>query len=59
LGSTTNDDIGIEELVAIVRPHAHGIEMYANEIRMIPIEPMQAPTTCEHQPRSSQQPSTA
>ena len=30
------DDVGLEQLVEIVRPYAHGIEMYSNEIRMIP-----------------------
>lgn len=42
------DDVGLDELVAVVRPHAHGIEMFANEIRMIPIQPTQVPTPCDH-----------
>jgi copper chaperone CopZ len=43
-----SDDLGVCELVAIVRPHAHGIAMYANEIEMIPLEPTPTSTSCQH-----------
>lgn len=49
-----NDDVGLDELVNIVRPHARGIEMYSNEIRMIPLQP----TACTHQQRSAERPPT-
>lgn len=50
-----NDDVGLDELVDIVRPHARGIEMYANEIRMIPLNP----TPCNHHQQSAERPPTA
>lgn len=54
-----DDDVGLDELVNIVQPHAHGIEMYSNEIRMIPLQPTRAPTPCNHQQQSSERPPTA
>ena len=47
------DDVGLDDLADIARPHAHGIEMYANEIRMVPLEP----TPCDHH-RTERPPTT-
>ena len=47
------DDVGLDHLADIARPHAHGIEMYANEIRMVPLEP----TPCDHH-RTERPPTT-
>lgn len=52
---TTTGEVGFDELAAIARAHAHGIEMYANEIRMIPLEP----TACSHEHRAPQGPGTS
>lgn len=54
-----NHEVGLDVLVNIVRPHARGIEMYANEIQMIPLQPTQAPTPCKHQQRSADGPPTS
>jgi len=40
------DDVTVDDLVRTVRPHAHGIEMFANEIRMIPLDAVDA--GCAH-----------
>ncbi len=36
---THDDAVDTETLISIVRNRIHGIAMYANEIRMIPLEP--------------------
>lgn len=48
------DDVSLDDLADIARPHAHGIEMYANEIRMVPLEP----TPCDHQHRTERPPTS-
>lgn len=31
-----------------IRSRLHGVEMYANEIRMVPLEPVPLTSTCRH-----------
>ena len=41
-------DISLETIDSIIRGHLHGVEMFANEIRMVPLEPAPLTTTCAH-----------
>lgn len=41
-------DVAIEAITAAIRNRLHGIEMFSNEIRMIPLEPVVMSTTCTH-----------
>lgn len=43
-----HDDVALDVLVATVRRHLHGVEMMANEIVMVPVEPVAEPTACAH-----------
>jgi copper chaperone CopZ len=43
-----DDHVDLGVLVAVVRDHLHGIEMFANEVRMVPIEPSVTPQFCGH-----------
>jgi copper chaperone CopZ len=42
-----DDDVPVDVLAATIRDHVHGIAMYANEVRMVPLDPVSAP--CAHQ----------
>jgi hypothetical protein len=42
-----DDDVAVDLLTATIRDHLHGIAMYSNEIRMVPLDPLPAP--CVHQ----------
>jgi copper chaperone CopZ len=33
-------DVDIETITAVIRNRLHGVEMYANEVRMVPLEPV-------------------
>jgi regulator of cell morphogenesis and NO signaling len=41
-------DIALDAITGAVRNRLHGIEMFANEIRMVPLEPVTISTTCTH-----------
>ena len=41
-------DIPLETINRTIRGRLHGIEMFANEIRMVPLEPVPMTTTCAH-----------
>jgi regulator of cell morphogenesis and NO signaling len=41
-------DIPLETIDATIRSRLHGVEMFANEIRMVPLEPAPLSTTCAH-----------
>ncbi len=43
-----HDDIAPSVFAAIVREHLHGVEMYTNEIRMVPLDPVTEPGPCSH-----------
>jgi copper chaperone CopZ len=40
--------IDAETLTAVVRNHVRAVEMFANEVRMVPLEPSAAPCSCSH-----------
>lgn len=44
-----HDHVALDDLIGVVRDHLHGIEMFANEIRMVPLEPSLSPTICAHE----------
>jgi regulator of cell morphogenesis and NO signaling len=41
-------DIPLETIDTTIRGRLHGVEMFANEIRMVPLEPIALATTCVH-----------
>jgi regulator of cell morphogenesis and NO signaling len=41
-----HDNLAPRLLQAIVRQHLHGVEMYSNEIRMMPLEPVDSTGAC-------------
>ena len=41
-------DVALEVITGAIRNRLHGIEMFANEIRMVPVEPVLLSTTCTH-----------
>jgi regulator of cell morphogenesis and NO signaling len=41
-------EVALEVITAAIRNRLHGIEMFANEIRMVPLEPVLMSTTCTH-----------
>lgn len=41
-------DGALDTITGTIRNHLHGIEMFANETRMVPLEPVALPTTCAH-----------
>jgi regulator of cell morphogenesis and NO signaling len=41
-------EIELEVIIGAIRNRLHGIEMFANEIRMVPVEPVVLTTTCTH-----------
>lgn len=41
-------DVELETITAAIRNRLHGIEMFANEVRMVPLEPVIMSTTCSH-----------
>ena len=41
-------DVALEAITGLIRDRLHGIEMYANEIRMVPLEPVELTATCSH-----------
>ena len=43
-------DLALEAITGLIRERLHGIEMFANEIRMVPLEPVALTETC-HQHR--------
>lgn len=45
---THDDSVDTHQLASVIRSHVHGIEMYANEIRMIPLEPSTTHSSCNH-----------
>ena len=45
---THDDSVDADDLASIVRSHVHGVAMYANEIRMIPLEPFVTHCACGH-----------
>ena len=44
-------DVELEVITGLIRDRLHGIEMYANEIRMVPLEPVELTATCSHHRR--------
>ncbi|WP_116995829.1 iron-sulfur cluster repair di-iron protein [Desertimonas flava] len=41
-------DVPLETIHRTIREHLHAVEMFANEIRMVPLEPTPLSTTCAH-----------
>ena len=41
-------DVPLEAITAVVRNRLRGIEMFANEVRMVPLEPSAEPGACVH-----------
>ncbi len=41
-------DVDLETITGTIRNRLHGIEMFANEVRMVPLEPEVLTTTCAH-----------
>jgi regulator of cell morphogenesis and NO signaling len=41
-------DISLQTIDTTIRGRLHGVEMFANEIRMVPLEPVSVTTTCAH-----------
>lgn len=41
-------DVALEAITGLIRERLHGIEMFANEIRMVPLEPVELTGTCSH-----------
>jgi regulator of cell morphogenesis and NO signaling len=41
-------DVDLERITDAIRNRLHGIEMFANEVRMVPLEPVTISTTCSH-----------
>ena len=41
-------DVALEAITGTIRNRLHGIEMFANEIRMVPLEPVTMSATCTH-----------
>ena len=41
-------DAALETITGAIRNRLHGIEMFANEVRMVPLEPVALTTTCTH-----------
>lgn len=45
-------ELEIEVIIGTICNRLHGVEMFANEIRMVPVEPVVLSTTCTHRRRS-------
>jgi regulator of cell morphogenesis and NO signaling len=41
-------DARLDAITATIRSRLHGIEMFANEVRMVPVEPVSLATACAH-----------
>jgi regulator of cell morphogenesis and NO signaling len=41
-------DVSLDTITDAIRNRLHGIEMFANEIRMVPLEPVEMSMTCTH-----------
>jgi copper chaperone CopZ len=41
-------DVALEAITGRIRERLHGIEMFANEIRMVALEPVELTGTCVH-----------
>ncbi len=41
-------DIALETIDSTIRGCLHGVEMFANEIRMVPLDPVPLTTSCAH-----------
>jgi len=41
-------EVEVEVITATIRNRLHGIEMFSNEIKMVPLEPIPLTTTCTH-----------
>ena len=41
-------DVGLDTITGAIRDRLHGIEMFSNEVRMVPLEPIVLATTCSH-----------
>ena len=46
-------DAVLETITGTIRRHLHGIEMYSNEILMVPLDPVTMSTTCSHHVRAA------
>jgi hypothetical protein len=43
-----HDDVPVELLATTVRDRLHGVAMFSNEIRMVPVDPIAGATGCIH-----------
>lgn len=48
-----HDDAALETITGAIRNRLHGIEMFANEVRMVPLEPVAVTTTCSHRQQAA------
>jgi regulator of cell morphogenesis and NO signaling len=53
-----HDDVSLDALIATVRDHLHGVAMFANEIAMVPVDPIADSTGCSHRHANSSAPQT-
>ncbi len=44
-----HDDVAVDVITGTIRNRLHGIEMFSNEIRMVPLDPVTI-STCSHRP---------
>ena len=52
-------ECSLDAISATVRNRLHGIEMFANEIRMVPLEPVAEPNACIHHTEPASAPAAA
>jgi regulator of cell morphogenesis and NO signaling len=52
-------DVALETITGAIRNRLHGIEMFSNEIRMVPLEPVPLTTTCTHHQRAEPEATTS
>lgn len=43
-----HDDVTLDEIFSSIRNRLHGIEMFSNEVRMVPLEPVEISNVCPH-----------
>ncbi len=52
-------DVDVEAITAAIRNRLHGVAMFANEIRMVPLEPMAMSTCTHHRHAESSEPTAS
>src|SRR5690606_4279757 len=52
-------DTELDLIEATIRDRLHGVEMYANEIRMVPLDPVELTEPCAHHRLVAEEPAVA